>query len=149
MEQEEVARLIQECMGMVRYVAAMYGGGEDLVQDGVEGLLKALRNFDPEKGPFKPYARLYVMKACSRNREQYSEEIVVEPGVQDREFESWEIRDAIGRLSRREQKFIRSYYGIGCRQRSTLELAIQEKVSEACVRQVICRARKKLKEMLE
>ncbi len=149
MEKETVARLVESCMGMVRYVAAMYGGGEDLIQDGVEGLLKAVRNFDPEKGAFRPYARLYVMKACARNRERCSEEISVEPGDIDRGFETWEIRDAVERLPLRERRFIRAYYGIGCPQKTTPELASEENVSEVCVRQVICRARKRLREMLE
>lgn len=149
MEQNDMARLVESCMGMVRYVAGVYGGGEDLIQDGIEGLLKAARNFDPEKGAFKPYARLYVMKACSKGRERCFEEIVAEPGESDLGFEAWEIRDAVGRLPCREQRFVRAYYGIGCPQLTTSELAAEEGVSEMCVRQVLCRARKKLREMLE
>ena len=149
MQENDVMTMIQSCMAMIRAVARCYGGGEDLIQDGIVGALSAARNFDPEKGAFKPYARLYVVKAISRSAKIRGFEEIVETGCDDVEFSICEIRDAVGRLPERERRFVCSYYGIGCRQRSTSELSSIEGVSEDCIRQVISRARKRLREMLE
>ena len=148
MSDEQLAALIQPCMGMVYALARSYGGGEDLIQDGIEGLLKAAVNFDPGKGPFKPYARLYVMKAVSSGARYCSPEIVEEPGSEDSGFSTWEIRDAVERLGQREQRIVRLYYGIGGIQKTTVELAKSEGLSEVCIRQILCRARKKLRDLL-
>lgn len=52
--------LMQACQGLVFHYAKLYGGGycfEDLCQSGYEGLLKSIRNFDPEYGTkFVTYA---------------------------------------------------------------------------------------------
>lgn len=33
---------------------------EDLVQDGVEGLLRAAKTYDPTRGPFSPHANIFI-----------------------------------------------------------------------------------------
>ncbi len=140
--------LLSSCMGMVRAVAKAYGGGEDLIQDGVEGVLRALRNFDPEKGPFKPYARLYVVKAISRAKGPFVCGDMTDVCSDDRSVGRFEVRDAVGRLPERERVFVSLYYGLDGVQMTTSEIAVSRRVSEECVRQVICRARRRLRDML-
>ena len=52
--------LVEAAKGLVRHFARIYGGGcrlDDLVQSGMEGLMKAINNFKPEMGAsFVTYA---------------------------------------------------------------------------------------------
>jgi RNA polymerase sigma-B factor len=57
--------LVTEHLGLVRRIARRHAAREedvdDLFQEGVVGLLKALRRFDPERGvPFRAYAAIVV-----------------------------------------------------------------------------------------
>ena len=39
---------------------------DDLLQDGVVGVLRAVERYEPEKGPFEPWARLWVRQALQQ-----------------------------------------------------------------------------------
>jgi len=61
-------RLVAENLGLVRRIARPYflagGDGEDLIQEGMLGLIAAIRSYDDTRGaPFHSYAEI-----CVRNR---------------------------------------------------------------------------------
>jgi RNA polymerase sigma-B factor len=62
---EALYALVNEHLGLVRRIARLHAAHadqvDDLVQEGVVGLLKAIRRFEPERGvPFPAYARTVV-----------------------------------------------------------------------------------------
>ena len=64
------AVLIQAYMPALSAVARMYRtsriGRQELLQEGVVGLLRALERFDPERGvAFWSYASFWVRRRCS------------------------------------------------------------------------------------
>lgn len=64
------ARLLEEMTPLVRRWARRYAGrgvdDDDLVQDGAVGVLRAAVRYDPERGPFLPWARLWVRQAMQQ-----------------------------------------------------------------------------------
>lgn len=60
---EAVAEMVSRYTGLVLALAGKYSGGadyEELVSDGLDALLSALRNFSPEKGSFSGFASVCV-----------------------------------------------------------------------------------------
>ncbi|MGH2917321.1 MAG: sigma-70 family RNA polymerase sigma factor [Solirubrobacteraceae bacterium] len=68
----ERAAFVQVCTPLIASLASMYHGrkeidGDELMQEGVVGLLRALERFDPELGaPFWMYASWWVRQAMQR-----------------------------------------------------------------------------------
>jgi RNA polymerase primary sigma factor len=65
------ARVVEGALPLLRRWARAYSGRgvevDDLVQDGVVGLLRALTRFDPERGvPFGAYARHWIRQAMQQ-----------------------------------------------------------------------------------
>lgn len=66
------ARLVEVAMPRLQTWARRYGGRgvshEDLVQDAVVGLLRALERFEPERGvPFMAWAEIWVRQALQQS----------------------------------------------------------------------------------
>lgn len=60
---EAVAEMVSRYTGLVLALAGKYSAGadyEELVSDGLDALLSALRNFSPEKGSFSGFASVCV-----------------------------------------------------------------------------------------
>jgi RNA polymerase primary sigma factor len=69
---EARARVVERAVPILRRWARAYAGrgvdADDLVQDAVVGLLRALARFDPERGvPFGAYARHWVRQALQQS----------------------------------------------------------------------------------
>jgi RNA polymerase sigma factor (sigma-70 family) len=65
------ARLVEAFMPLIASVARVYrdtSGVErvELMQEGVVGLLRALERYDPQRGPFWPYATWWVRQAMQQ-----------------------------------------------------------------------------------
>jgi RNA polymerase primary sigma factor len=64
------AELIEAMLPLLRRWARRYAGrgvdDDDLVQDGAVGVLRAAVRYDPERGPFLPWARLWVRQAMQQ-----------------------------------------------------------------------------------
>jgi RNA polymerase sigma factor (sigma-70 family) len=64
------AELIEAMTPLLRRWARRYAGrgvdDDDLVQDGVVGVLRAALRYDPGRGPFLPWARLWVRQAMQQ-----------------------------------------------------------------------------------
>jgi RNA polymerase sigma factor (sigma-70 family) len=70
------ARLVEAAMGRLRSWALRYRGRgvstDDLVQDAVVGLLRALERFDPDRGvPFIAWAEIWVRQALQQAISEY------------------------------------------------------------------------------
>src|SRR5665648_1041294 len=53
-DEDSLRQVIESVAGLIRYFARLYGGGcaeDDLFQSGNLGMLKALKSYDPGKGP--------------------------------------------------------------------------------------------------
>jgi RNA polymerase sigma factor (sigma-70 family) len=61
---------VEELLPMIRRMARRYAGRgithDDLVNDGVLGLLRAVVDFDPGKGSFVPWARLWIRQSLQQ-----------------------------------------------------------------------------------
>ena len=60
---EAVAEMVSRYTGLVLALAGKYSGGadyEELVSDGLDALLSALRKYSPEKGSFSGFASVCV-----------------------------------------------------------------------------------------
>lgn len=59
-------------LGLVRYFAALHGrdphARDDYAQAGFFGLARAVQRYRPERGPFAPYARRFILKAIRAER---------------------------------------------------------------------------------
>lgn len=59
-----------EYLPLVKRIAKNYSGmsftHEDLAQEGFVGLIEAIKKYDPDKGPFAPFATLYVRTSISQ-----------------------------------------------------------------------------------
>ena len=64
------AELIEAMTPLLRRWARRYAGrgvdDDDLVQDGAVGVLRAALRYDPDRGPFLPWARLWVRQAMQQ-----------------------------------------------------------------------------------
>ena len=64
------AELVEAMTPLLRRWARRYAGrgvdDDDLVQDGAVGVLRAALRYDPERGPFLPWARLWVRQAMQQ-----------------------------------------------------------------------------------
>jgi RNA polymerase sigma factor (sigma-70 family) len=64
------AALLAEMLPLLRRWSRRYAGrgvdDDDLVQDGVVGVLRAINRYDPARGPFLPWARLWVRQAMQQ-----------------------------------------------------------------------------------
>jgi RNA polymerase primary sigma factor len=64
------SQLVEELLPMIRRMARRYAGRgithDDLVNDGVLGLLRAVVDFDPGKGSFVPWARLWIRQSLQQ-----------------------------------------------------------------------------------
>lgn len=64
------AELVEAMTPLLRRWARRYAGrgvdDDDLVQDGTVGVLRAVLRYDPERGPFLPWARLWVRQAMQQ-----------------------------------------------------------------------------------
>ncbi len=65
-DQKALDELIRRYQGFVRLKASSYflagGDGDDLIQEGLIGLYKAVRDFSPEKSSFRSFAELCVTR---------------------------------------------------------------------------------------
>ena len=80
--------IVTEYLGLVRRIARQYAARaeqvDDLVQEGVVGLLKAIRGFDPERGvPFESYARALVVGEIRHHLRDRSSVLRVPAPVQE------------------------------------------------------------------
>lgn len=76
--------LVREHQGLVYSVArrmALYEGFEDAVQDGMTGLLRAIKTFDPEKGLWSVYATLWIRQHIQYGTPERTRVIIVPLGV--------------------------------------------------------------------
>jgi RNA polymerase primary sigma factor len=68
---EQRAELVEAMVPWVRRWARRYQGrgvdADDLIQDGVVGVLRAVDGFDPARGPFLLWARLWVRQALQQS----------------------------------------------------------------------------------
>jgi RNA polymerase primary sigma factor len=109
--------LVEQLLPMIRRMAHRYAGRgithDDLINDGVLGLLRAVAGYDPGKGSFVPWARLWIRQSlqqavAERSRpfrlptnvlwdihelKQARERLLTELG---REPEDQELADALG-----------------------------------------------------
>ena len=64
------ARVVDEILPLLRRWSRRYAGRgvdtDDLVQDAVVGVLRALARYRPERGPFLPWARLWARQALQQ-----------------------------------------------------------------------------------
>lgn len=63
------AELVERSLPLLRREARRYAGGvsvEDLEQEAITGVLRALASFEPSKGPFLPWMRTWVRHALQR-----------------------------------------------------------------------------------
>jgi RNA polymerase sigma factor (sigma-70 family) len=65
------ARLVEAYIPRIAALARIYRGGPgiehvELLQEGVMGLLRALERYDPDRGPFWPYAAWWVRQAMQQ-----------------------------------------------------------------------------------
>lgn len=173
-------RIITQLMFLVYSSARQYRSlpnYEDLVQEGLIGLIKATRKFEWRKFPnFFIYCRQWIingiLKAASRfdvvynpNKikviyaEPLEEEIDLENNPDDIYFTN-EIRKNViretNKLPERERSVVKQYFGIGKYDETTLqEIGAQYNLSRERVRQIkdnaLCRLknRKSIKEMGE
>lgn len=63
---ELVERLLPAVRGWARRYVGRGVSQDDLLQDGVVGVLRAVERYDPEKGPFEPWARVWVRQAMQQ-----------------------------------------------------------------------------------
>jgi RNA polymerase primary sigma factor len=96
------ARLIEVMVGWLRRWARRYQGrgvdSDDLLQDAVVGLLRAVQGFDPERGPFLLWARLWVRQALQQAVAESSRAFRLPTHVL---WEMHELKDARERLAGR------------------------------------------------
>jgi RNA polymerase primary sigma factor len=62
--------LVEQLLPMIRRMARRYAGRgvtlDDLINDGVVGLLRAVAGYDAGKGPFVPWARLWIRQSLQQ-----------------------------------------------------------------------------------
>jgi len=67
---QQRARFVEQMTPWLRRWARRYQGrgvdSDDLLQDAVLGLLRAIERFDPDRGPFLLWARLWVRQALQQ-----------------------------------------------------------------------------------
>lgn len=87
--------LILENMNLVYYILQhdypAYAHDEDLIQCGLMGLVEAARNFNPDKGQFKSYARKCIhgtikKELSYRNR---NAALSLEQMIEERGYDKW------------------------------------------------------------
>ena len=142
---EAVAEMVSRYTGLVLALAGKYSGGadyEELVSDGLDALLSALRKYSPEKGSFSGFASVCVsnrMKNAvdrAKRRNERLEELVI----------GRESADEITRCMRS----LLSPLELGCIEGVILgmpysEIAEKLSVSAKSVDNAVTRARAKLK----
>jgi RNA polymerase sigma factor (sigma-70 family) len=96
------ARLIEALVPWLRRWARKYQGrgvdGDDLLQDAVVGALRAVERFDPERGPFLVWARLWVRQALQQTVAESSRAFRLPTHVL---WEMHELKEARQRLAGR------------------------------------------------
>ena len=146
---EAVAEMVSRYTGLVLALAGKYSGGadyEELVSDGLDALLSALRKYSPEKGSFSGFA---VDRAKRRNErlEELADEDIPDSSPTPEEL-------VIGRESADEitrcMRSLLSPLELGCIEGVILgmpysEIAEKLSVSAKSVDNAVTRARAKLK----
>lgn len=153
---------LQKWLPLVRSrVNAFHGKGmesDDLMQEGLIGLLDAIRAYDPEKGAsFKTFAYVCITNRLSSvavkadkqietvsidddEREVVSERDPQEFVISREYMQNW-LKDACKLLSPREEKVFKLYLS-GCSYRRMSEML---EISEKAVDNALCRAKSKLR----
>ena len=98
---EARAVLLRRLLPVIRRWARRYAGHgvslDDLAQDGVLGVLRAVAGFDPSKGPFLAWARLWVRQSMQQAVAEYSRPFRLPTGVL---WDMHELKQARERLAR-------------------------------------------------
>lgn len=99
------AELVERLLPTVRGWARRYVGAgvslDDLVQDGVVGVLRAVERYQPGKGPFLPWARLWVRQALQQSVAENSRPLRLPTHVL---WELHELKEARERLSASQRR---------------------------------------------
>lgn len=64
------AELVKRFLPLAQRMAARFGGDEDALGDALEGLVRAAKRYDPNRGPFAGYAELMIRQRLSRERKR-------------------------------------------------------------------------------
>jgi RNA polymerase nonessential primary-like sigma factor len=95
------AELIEAMLPLLRRWARRYAGrgvdDDDLVQDAVVGVLRAALRYDPARGPFLPWARLWVRQAMQQTVAESSRPVRLPTHVL---WDMHELKEARERLTR-------------------------------------------------
>jgi RNA polymerase primary sigma factor len=98
---EARAVLVRRLLPVIRRWARRYAGRgvthDDLVQDGVLGVLRAVAGFDASRGPFLAWARLWVRQAMQQAVAEYSRPFRLPTGVLWDMHELKQARERLGR----------------------------------------------------
>jgi RNA polymerase sigma factor (sigma-70 family) len=81
-EPDAVDQLVETFLPHISRVARIYRhnravGRNELIQDGIVGLLRALERYDPARGPFWPYAAWWVRQAMQQLVAEMSRHVVL------------------------------------------------------------------------
>ncbi len=100
------AELIEGLLPVMRGWARRYDGRgvsvDDLVQDSVVGVLRAVERYQPAKGPFLPWARLWVRQSLQQAVAECSRPLRLPTHVLWEIHELKEAREKLTRVRRRE-----------------------------------------------
>lgn len=113
---------------------------EDLIQDGIVGLLEAARQWDPRRGPYFPLARWWVLRlftdAARAEARWRSAQAMASPAYAPPPSEPDDAAALLNTLTPRQSSILRRSLGLGCPPEPLRAIGASLGISGERVRQV-------------